>query len=223
MEGSTIFEIQNLYNNKIRYFKPDLVIIHSGINDALLYDSVLYQPDYSHVFRSIPIIRPVDKNLRFFLQTNLVSLLVITFLYDNNDYMLSEKIVNNSAVPRWFDNKLKNSSAELMWQKNYNAYYNNLKCLIRSCQADTVGIILFPEPINQQKLDGNENSLLKKALDTHYIFQKQLADEFAIEFVAIKNNEIISLDFLDFCHVNKAGNEQKAEKISNLSVFSGCY
>jgi len=77
----TSAEILIHYLLKFRYYKPDLVVINEGGNDAQALLSKNYQPDYSNWRKNLASIPPVGKFTKTLLTSNFFSVLAYHLFY----------------------------------------------------------------------------------------------------------------------------------------------
>lgn len=75
IEGANMFLIMAQYQYKYRYFNPDMVVIHEGINDGYAYMGDVYTTDYTHLRTNIFSFKPLPVWLRGFMKSELFSML----------------------------------------------------------------------------------------------------------------------------------------------------
>jgi len=104
LEAGTSAEELAQYVFKYRYYKPDVVVIHSAINDALVYASTAngFQLDYTHYRRLNYHLEPLPNPARFFMKSYLFSFLTIKLFYSNFSVIQDEFMRQNDTVfPHW--------------------------------------------------------------------------------------------------------------------------
>lgn len=210
LEAATSFEELSLYLFKFRYFQPDIVILHSGGNDALAKASnPNSQLDFTD-YRKMNFYLPPWRNGRFLLKSNFLSFLIIHFGYNNNFSSNKNLYSYNNGelkfVTKWSDEI---SEKERNENLDYNNFYQNYKTLSESIIRDSSKLIHLTFTYNQ---DFDLNS------KTNYI-ENIIRNNELIHQVALQTNSpALDLDstliplkyYIDDCHLNENGEKQKA-------------
>jgi lysophospholipase L1-like esterase len=209
IEDGTSCEELSQYLYKYRYYKPDICVVNSGVNDASFDpNDHNYQPDYTHV-RNIDFnIRPLGRVGRCLMRSNFLSFLIVKIFYnhllqDSDGYLAFSK--DNKYV-HWFKQTDKNHLV--------NAFYYNYQTLLRELIADSVEVIFVPcawNPAPRPGVDLNyflniaANNKIGRDLTLEY---KQAYVNFNYDSFACKQC------FLDECHLNVEGEIEKAKLIA---------
>ncbi|HAP69722.1 MAG TPA: hypothetical protein DCR04_08355 [Flavobacteriales bacterium] len=208
LPAATSAELLTHYLFKYRYYKPDLVVIHTGGNDSYAYYlGSHYQPDYSHYRNSFPKVTGVPFYLRPLLLSRSMSLLIIRVFYS---HLLTEELyehVEDWPIANWFDQD------DFMKNEEHNAFYKNIETLVNTIRLDGSEVMLVPFIYNKEwpglakvYLDGVDNNvgLLKSLSDSLNISYCQLSPE----MIPYPNG------WMDDCHLTPTGINIKAIAIS---------
>lgn len=95
-----MFLVLSSYMYKYRQFKPDMIIVHEGINDCYAYMGEIYSPDYTHLRTNITELKEPSYFVKKLLRSNLLSLFIIGFNYQGA-FMIN-KIVDDKKYPQWY-------------------------------------------------------------------------------------------------------------------------
>jgi lysophospholipase L1-like esterase len=209
-DGNSAEELQQ-YLFKYRYYKPDVVIIHSGINDALLLcqsKSDEFQLDYTHYRRINMNLEALDQPARFLMHSYFFSFLVIRLFY--NDFATASKNefqhYNRQTFCKWSKINI-DSITNIDNGFDYYPFYHNAKSLCAEITSDSSSLILFPNAVNGKVPNKKYHELCSLNSDiTH-----ELARKFGAEYVGFSYSSIDSMLWIDDCHLNKDGERKKAE------------
>jgi hypothetical protein len=84
LDASTSADELIQYLLKYRYYRADAVVVHSGINDALILSSAKdFQLDYTHYRRINFHLEPLSQPMRFFMKSYFISYFAIQLFYNN--------------------------------------------------------------------------------------------------------------------------------------------
>jgi lysophospholipase L1-like esterase len=211
-DGNSAEELQQ-YLFKYRYYKPDVVIVHSGINDALLLcqsKSDEYQLDYTHYRRINLNLEALDQPARFLMNSYFVSFIVIRLFY--NDFATASRNefqhYNHQTFCKWSKIDI-DSVTNINTGYDHYPFYHNAKSLCAEIINDSSALILFPNAVNEKVADKKYRKLCLLNSDiTH-----ELAKKFGAVYVGFSFNSIDSNLWIDDCHLNKDGERKKAEII----------
>lgn len=204
---ATSAEVLTHYLFKYRYYKPDLVVIHSGINDALSYKWGYgkYNPDYSFWKNGFDYLKPLPNPFKWLLHSRFIGAVVVILRY--NAYMeLMPNLHKGDKTPAdWFSDSL------YLTKPEQNAFYLNIRSLIREAKADGSDILLVPVIYNKASkylAPGQENGII-----WHNELLKILSNQFDVPFCDITNNiEQYKSHWIDAVHLNSIGVELKSIK-----------
>ncbi len=139
---ATTAELLSHYIYRNRYFKPDLVIIHTGFNDSLTLLPDNYNPEYTHFrFPWQPLrARTYEK---FLLKSGFIKCIYAWWLrgYGLNNSMTYQV----ESLPTHQANKNAKKHSPIGFERN-------LKLLIRQIKQDGSKVLLFPVPIARQSV-----------------------------------------------------------------------
>jgi lysophospholipase L1-like esterase len=208
--GTSAEELQQ-YLFKYRYYHPDAVIVHSGVNDAMLVqDSPDFQLDYTHYRRLNFHLEPLSAPMRWFLHSYFVSYLSIRLFYDQFSVEGDEfKHQGRQKFCHW--THLDIDSVLGRKQYAYYPFYQNTRCLYQQIAADSAYIFTFPTVLNRDNefVKSNDKYVMVNSLNAS--IAESLCKEFGgysipFTFDSIKN----TASWLDDCHVDAAGEKEKA-------------
>jgi hypothetical protein len=226
ISGATTAEILTHYIFKWKYLKPDLIIVHTGINDAIMYLTIChsqYQPDYHNRKRRFPDIEPMGPTLHFLVKSRAIAMAVYLLKYKK---FADTRLESNLFFK--FDNKDEwlTYGNDSMFSLRYNAFYNNIKTLNTIAQGNNQKILLVSEVVDETlipKMDGLPDSV-KTVLYNGFKKNKELlqglSSELNLPICKLKNEDFPPEYFLegDFMHVNEKGEAMKAKKIEEALV-----
>jgi len=209
-DGNSAEELQQ-YLFKYRYYKPDAVIVHSGINDALLLSEGKndeFQLDYTHYRRINMNLEALDQPARFLMNSYFISYIVIRLFY--NDFATAAKHEfrqNHQTFCKWskinIDSIINNNE-----RYDYYPFYHNAKTLCTEIINDSSTLILFPNAVN-----GNISGKYSELCSLNSDITHELAIKFGAVYIGFSFNSIDSTLWIDDCHLNKEGERKKAEII----------
>ena len=212
LSWGTSAEIMIHYFLKFRYFNADLVVIHTGGNDA--YTHFLggaYQPDYFHFRKTMNDIQPVAKPFRWLFKSRLFSFFLISIFQD--DLVKGGQFVHRGdrTRVRWFDPKKPENDP--IAHIEFNAFYNNLSTTIREMKHDGAKLLIVPFIGNW-----DHEQYTDTILQMHHWYT-DLLNKIAVENdlpVAPLTAEMITdkSQWMDDCHLNEEGVQIKAEFVS---------
>ena len=204
----TTAEILTHYAFKYRYYKPDIVVINTGGNDAMVYEFNNYQPDYSNWRKNITNVTPLKAYTRWMLHSRLVSFFVINLFFP--DIARGGQIWHSGEHPyiKWFPNT---TSSKI--KINDNAFYNNLNTIVRDMLADSAKVILFPFQDNVDKTLP-ENMMFIPYYKENENIMRSIAKKYNIVFAPFPFEIIPKKCWIDDCHLNEEGCRIKADHIA---------
>jgi lysophospholipase L1-like esterase len=207
-----------------RYLNPDIVIIHTGGNDAKIQLFHDYNPDYSD-FRPgwTANIYTLRKGEGFFIRhSNIVKLFYAFWL--NDAYTLP--YINKQA--KSFD--LRPAYYVENAKKNEPVGFNrNLRLLVRNIIDDGGKPILFPfvitsdEQFNTLSAESAARVAFTRKIREGYLIalaknkevMRRLSLEYQIPLITLSSEEIPTEYFLDDAHLSKEGERIKARFVAN--------
>lgn len=215
VHGLTSAELLTHFQFKYQYLQPDLIIVHTGFNDAFAYAGIhgsRYQPDYHNsrrVFRDVFELTSFEKKL---LRSKAIAYLFIRFRM--TDYLkttLEDNIFFHHINDKmWFD-----TDQYTLADTAYNAFYNNIKTIVSVAKARGIKVLLVPEVCDSTHMPPNLNKILPAGLRLNRRLLQQIALENNVYFYPLPDKEFTSNLFLDDdgIHVNEEGEKLKAQHI----------
>jgi lysophospholipase L1-like esterase len=209
LEWATSAELLTHFSFKHIHLKPDLVIIHSGGNDLAPLWQNNFALDYSH-WRELSssassTLRPYELNLIRFSNT-------IKFFYAIwfNSFGYSQAITTNStkAYKTNLSNLvtlIQNNGAEAIFFQFYQPSYIELK------NKNPAAFLKAEQNLGENCISYDES--LQKGLARLRDETLQVCREKKIEFWEIDENKLPLEYFTDQCHLNKNGQQFKANFI----------
>ena len=216
--GSTA-EIVTHYHFKYHYYRPDLVVINTGGNDAQPNLRSNYQPDYSHWRKTMRNIEPLPVHGRWIMKSKLISFVVLhIFAYDRlagQHFNLSRRTLNDPPPPgSWYPKLPLDAKNIPVIPQEHLAFEHNLRCVIREILDDGAKIVLMPFRPNPNSEFYDQNSL--DQIERHQHVLERLAHEFGLGFAPFPAETISTENWVDFCHVNEAGCLEKAKHVAPI-------
>lgn len=196
-----------------RYLEPDIVVLHVGGNDGLGLQFPGYNPEYTnfiHGWRTTPLApRPWERTL---LKSRLVC---VAYAYWLRSVSLEAAIGRDSLASLSPEEALKNVAATAP-----EGLRRNLDLLIRTIAADGAVPVLFPfvnAPLERMRIDRAwgryaDSMLLSFRKDRRVI--DELARTHDLTLVDLPDGAIAPASFRDFCHVDLAGEQIKAQRVA---------
>lgn len=208
LPSGTSAELLTHYLFKYRYYNPDIVVIHTGGNDSYAYYAGgPYQPDYSHIRRSVPRVTTLPLFVRPLMLTKTVSWLVINVFY--RDVLKGETFEHKGSelVADWFPR------SEFEGHLNGNAFYRNITTLVSVVRSDGGNVMLAPFIYND-KWPGLAEVYLR-GVDFNTEILKTISEEQQVSFCDLSPEMIpYPSGWMDDCHLTSLGVRRKAEPIA---------
>ncbi len=198
------------YLFKYRYYKPDVVVVHSGVNDAELSTDIGtgdFQLDYSHSRRINFHHETLKQPARFLMKSYFFSFLAIRFFFNDFTDVDGHEFVhlNRQTYVKWSDVDIEGR----LNKKDYSYYpfYQNSNKLFDAVKKDSAILILLPNALNPKYVSSERYSYycaLNAALT------KDLAEQYSAQFIPFTFELIDATLWIDDCHLNAAGEKKKA-------------
>ncbi len=219
VHGLTSAEILNHYQFKYQYIQPDIVVIHTGVNDAFAYAQIYgstYQPDYHNsrrVYYDPQLPTCFERKLflskayaLYFIKSRLKHFLKNT-LEDNIFYLhTNDKI--------WFE-----PGNSAITDTTFNAFYNNMKTLVSVANRRGADVLFVPEVIDTTKMPAELGLKLLEGLELNKGMINKIVASHQNTFVRLLPEHKFSKDHFmltDGIHTNEKGEELKARSISDF-------
>ena len=222
VEAGTSAEELSQYIFKYHYYKPDMVILQTGGNDALINtDDHNYQPDYTHYRRMDFNLAPLPPRSRWLLKSYFCSYVIIRLFFSSvaeHPFYKFEKD-GSTAYCRW--NHLNVDSLIKAGDYDYYAFNHNFNALMRELKSDSVRVLLMPFVLNpsSEMVKGNPMYRENVKLTTGMI--ESVASASGFDFLNFTSDSVSYEKYaIDDCHLNATGEHLKAEvilrKVTNI-------
>lgn len=209
----TSAEMLTHYHFKFHYYKPDLVIINTGGNDAEGYTFPYYHPDNSNWRQPLVNLRSMPTQWRWLARSYFASYAILNIFYAdqfNGGQFASQKDTPPAAA--WFrpNGKLVAKRREIPDERL--SFLHNVETLIREIQSDGASILLVPfrAAPNAYRNKGFELSQILR----HEALLEKLAQKYQTGYAPFQVSVISPNNWTDHCHLNAAGEREKAAHIA---------
>ena len=191
-------------------------MIHTGGNDAI--GNALgspYQPDLSHFRKTFVNPTPPPKVVRWLLFSRTMSVFIIRFFYpEYTDYHEHFGHSGEDLPSKWYD---KDSFPK--GTKDYDAFYRNIRTLVREIHNDGAKALLVPFIVNAEYVRSEWPGIAEDYLAGITSNQSRLLDISMVDgavFCDLTSHDISDqLYWLDDCHLTPRGISEKASVIGN--------
>lgn len=208
LEYATTAELLTHYHFKFHYFRPHLVVINTGGNDAMPAQTTNYHPDYSHWRRQPQLPRPLSPLGQRLMRSRLIAFGVIQLLYGNVNGHLSLDNIDGTPPAFWYEGVPQSAAGDL-----HPAFAHNLNRLIDEILQDGAGILLVPyrlapelPVVEEAEVRRNEQTFLR------------IATERGLHVAPFPADSISPENWVDGSHLNADGCRQKAEHIADYAA-----
>lgn len=211
-------ELHN-YLYKYRYYKPDLVVVHSAGNDGnfdLKGDWIT--PDYANSrnfnFWQIERIIPA-----WCMHSRFVSFLAMFFYYRPHDVDLerASSVTDVETTVNWFPKALKESVKD--GGLTFNPFYINFGTLIRQILNDSASVLVIPFALDPDprfvKFYASQHNPFYENIEVYNKMMKDIAIKNNVGWVDYKYESVSPQYWFDPCHLLAEGEKQKARLITN--------
>ncbi len=200
------------YLFKYRYYKADVVLVHSGVNDAFLIsqNDTSFQLDYSHYRRLNFHLELLRQPARWLLKSYFISFLSIRLFY--SDFANNTTGFQNQSsftITHWtticIDSVIANKQYE------YYPYYRNEKSLYAQVASDSSRLMVLPGVTNRNSDFVQANKKYRDMTVVNYNLSKGLCEKAGGIFVPFSCDSIKDTAYwIDDCHLNAEGEKNKA-------------
>ena len=205
------------YHFKFHYFRPDIVVINPGGNDAesmVNYD--FYHPDYSHYRRALQLPPPLPPLGRLLIKSRFIAVLLIPLVH--GDTPAADAFVKKDRLPplaQWYPlppGETRQERAQKIPDDEI-AYKHNLESLLDEIERDGAKALLVPFRFvdytkYRPEMGGPE------AMEREERLLKGLAAERKLPVAPFPASVISPGNWTDTCHYNAAGSREKAAHIA---------
>jgi lysophospholipase L1-like esterase len=208
------------YCYKFRYYKPDIVIVHSGINDAFLlsnYSNNL-QLDYTSYRRINLHLEKAPPPLKFLFHSYFFSYITIRLFYHDFVSNQQNELYHQmkQTFCKWTDDEARLKALKM--DLEFYPFYHNANALFSEITKDSIALIVMPCALS--------NSTPKSTYTMYTLYNanilQALAQKWNATYVPFSFESIDSDCWIDDCHLNAIGEQQKAILLSQyvLNVIS---
>ena len=200
----TSAELLTHYHFKFHYYQPDIVIIHTGGNDALAVSRGHYHPDYSHWRKPMTMPEPWGPGGRRLLQSRLAALVLVPLVGGRpRGSQTLERPADTPPESVWF-------SAD---RSDRPAFRHNIESLLKLIRADHAVPLLVPfrlEPLHA--LTAEEAG----QIDRHATILEKIAAATGAHLAPFPTSTIPPGEWIDDCHLTPKGCRKKAAYLAPL-------
>jgi hypothetical protein len=206
-------EILTHYLFKYQYLEPDLIVVHTGVNDAFAYCGInhsKYQPDYHNWRRSFKGLKNISSTERKLFRSKLFALFYIRWQF--SDYL--ETSLEKNGFYHFTNDYLWFDIGSDSIPKRYNAFYQNIQHLILAAKQNGHPVLLMPDVIDSTRMPAPFNEKLPEGLRIHKSYLQELAAIHGVHIVLLNEQDFPSKLFEcageDGIHANAEGEKIKA-------------
>lgn len=215
----TSAEILVQYLLKWKYLHPDIVVIHVGINDAIMMhnkEGYVYQPDYHTVKKSMKEIPKPSYITKLVGASNILTFIYIKLLMNEHLFYSEE---NNEFVNYHNEGVWLKDGNELKYDKAYNAFYNNISELVKIIQSNGSQPVIMSEVYDTTKVFPIK-FLSPNEIERNSAFLQEISDMYSVQLCKLSLNDFPPDCFIpgDGIHLNVEGERKKAEQISQVLI-----
>ncbi len=206
-------ELLTHYHFKYHYYRPDLIVINTGGNDAEGYTLPYYHPDNSNWRQPMVNLRPLPRAWRWMARSRFVSLFVLNIFYSDQLYG-GQFVIPGGARPAapWFkpDGQLLAKPREI--PEKHLSFLHNMDALIRTALADRAQVLLVPFRAAPQGYKSKPFELSQ--ILRHETMLRKLAEKYQLGYAPFPASVISPENWTDHCHLNVNGEREKAAHIA---------
>ncbi len=220
LEAGTSAEELQQYLFKYRYYNPNVVVIHSGINDAQVASSFTenFQSDYTHYRRINFHLEPLPSPASYLMKSYFFSFIAIRLFYSDFSNKQDEFMYQyHQTYCRWTEKSI----TSVINNRDFNNYpfYRNTSSLYQEVLNDKAILIVLPSVVNKYSKHVKENRKYGETVDLNNEISKNLCSKYGgvfIEYDSISNASY----WIDDCHLNIAGEQEKGKYIASFLIKS---
>jgi lysophospholipase L1-like esterase len=213
--SGTSAELLTHYQFKFHYYRPDLVIVHTGINDAIAMHAKYYHPDYSNCRRQVQLPEPLPPFGRCLLRSRLFSLFLIPVIKGPYPSAAFYSADGQPPYAIWFDKGQASDGTTSIANipPEHLAFRHNLNMLFDQFDRDNARILVFPERMNPNWHEpyGPEFAYAENVL-------QEVAEARGITYAPLPADVVTLGNWFDECHTNTEGNLEIARYISSYAT-----
>ena len=226
LEAGTSAEELQQYLFKYRYYRPDAVVVHSGVNDAEVMNNASansgFQLDYTHYRRLQFNLTPLPQPARWFMKSYFISFITIRLFYENFYYSgaTGRQCYTRQQGQKFCSwNDLNMDSVFKNHQNQYIPFYRNTKSLYEEIIKDSAVLIVLPNILNKEDLFVKSSPRYAQLCAENVAMSQMLAAQtggvnVSFTFDSIQNQHW----WIDDCHLNSLGEKNKAQVLLPYTV-----
>ncbi|MCS6933607.1 MAG: hypothetical protein NZM35_00470 [Chitinophagales bacterium] len=218
LEGGRSCDELNAYLHKFRYYKPNLIILHSVGNDAEIdfNNSFSYTPDEVNfrLTETYLVYRyPIP---RIFFRSYFISYLVIRYdLLKKLNHDQPNMSNTNYYFCNWYPDIVRK---EISNDYMKSPAITNISTLIREALYDSSHIMLMTFAVNKLSEECIKRPYYIKNLDGLNNALKKLAMKYNVGIINYNYTDIPSKHWIDDCHLDETGDSIKGKFVANNVV-----
>jgi lysophospholipase L1-like esterase len=216
MGAATSAEFLIHYLLKYKYFNPDVVVIHAGINDAFTnadFEDYIYQPDYHTSKRIMMDMHSPTKSMKLLCTSYIGSYFALNYWYKHQlkSTFRTNEFFDYHQKDIWFE-----AGSDSMFSNNFNAFYNNVSSLINVLNSENKKTLLVSEVVSYSKMPDELSKMLKGNIEHNAKLLIALSKKQNKPIVILQKNDFPEENFIDNdgIHVN-----EKGEKIKTALIY----
>jgi lysophospholipase L1-like esterase len=211
----TSAEILAHYHFKYHYYRPDLVIINEGGNDAVGYTTAYYHPDNSNWRQPMVNLSPLPKRSRWLARSRFMSYIILNVFYTDQLYG-GQFCIRDGAIPPapWFKPKGKLLDDSVIIPDEQLCFKHNMETLVREILFDGAKVLLVPFRTAPGVYEANGQNYELSQIIRHEIIFNDFSKKYHVGFAPFPAATVSVSNWVDHCHLNAAGERQKAEHIA---------
>jgi len=205
------------YHFKFHYYKPDIVVINPGGNDAesmVNYD--YYHPDYSHYRRALQLPPPLPPLGRLLIKSRFVAVLLIPLVHGETP--AADAFVKKDRLPplaQWYPlppGETRQEIAEKIPDDEI-AYKHNLESLLDEVERDGAKALLVPfRFVDYTKYRPEKGGPAAMVREEKLLLGLAAARNLPV--APFPASVISPGNWTDTCHYNAEGNREKAAHVA---------
>lgn len=214
LEGGYSSDELNAYLYKFRYYRPDLVVVHSGGNDAELdITAQYYTPDQVNM-RTPEIYQVYRYHIPpIFFRSWFFSFIVIRFyLYDKFNHDQPRMEESRIGKTYWFDEGARSSFFTGDYMKS--PFARNFETLAREVSSDGAGFVIIPFAINMRDSMAYGRPDYVERVNLYNDIMKKIGARYGAVQVDYRYDLVDGAYWVDDCHLLPPGEEIKGKTVA---------
>jgi len=211
----TSAEILTHYHFKFHYYQPDIVIINTGGNDANGYTLPYYHPDNSNWRQPMHNLRPLPVEWRWLARSRFASYMMLNIFY--KDLISGGQFVATDGRPPatpWFRVNGELVKEPRQMPREQLSFAHNMEVLLHELIKDKVKVLLVPFRPAPGAYEQRGKHFELAQIFRHEKILREFAEKFSTGFAPFPAEVISTGNWTDHCHLNSAGEEEKAKHIT---------